>query len=103
MTEPTITVPKAEWDALHERLADLEAAVRHADRLPPKGTVRHFTFARDAQVREFVDAILWDETLASIVAKCRERFGADRAPSSSAVWRYRKWLRRMKPKKRRHL
>lgn len=44
----------------------------------------------DQPVREFVDEALGYMTLVETAAACRERFGAERAPSRSTIHRYLK-------------
>ncbi|MEX2617277.1 MAG: hypothetical protein WD767_14370 [Alphaproteobacteria bacterium] len=43
---------------------------------------------RDAEVREFIEKNLPVMTFAALGDACRERFGPERSPSSSAIHRY---------------
>jgi len=62
----------AEWRALHL-------------------TGRPGKIVRDPDVRAFIDESLARLTFVQLADACRERFGAKRAPSKSAIHRY--WLR----------
>lgn len=42
----------------------------------------------DPELRRFVERLLPRHTFAEIVARCRERFGAERAPSRSGLSRF---------------
>ena len=44
--------------------------------------------AGDPALRAYVNRHLKKSTFADLAAKCRERFGAERAPSKSAIGRY---------------
>ena len=45
-------------------------------------------FSIDAELRAYVDELLKTDTMQQIADACREKFGAKRAPSKSAVHRY---------------
>ena len=88
----TVTIPKAEYDALladrnrlHEVPADPSVPPNpgHGGRPSP--------IDLDQEVAAFIRAHLGKEKLARIVELCREQFGTKRAPSMSAVHRY--WVR----------
>ena len=49
---------------------------------------RPFKVCMDTEVRLFVDLALESMTFVEIAKACRERFGAERAPGKSAVYRY---------------
>ena len=51
---------------------------------------RPFKFQHDAKVRDFIDDRLGRITLTALAAGCRATFGRERAPSRSALQRYKR-------------
>jgi hypothetical protein len=71
------------------KLSASERRRRHLSGNMPK-------IAGDPQIRRFVTKALKTMTYNEIVEACRQKFGAPRAPSKSAVARYRVTLERVK-------
>lgn len=85
---------KAQIEDLNKRLARLENALGNlfsvADIVPGKRAV----FAYDAEVRKFVEERMWNMTLDKCAAEAKNRFGAKRAPSRTAIHRHRQRLQK---------
>lgn len=80
-----VTIPAAEYAELLNCQRQLAALKRAKQGF--KGWLS--SVEKDAQVEAFIARRLARKTVPVIMAECRERFGADRTPSRSAIYRYR--------------
>jgi hypothetical protein len=95
-----VTLPRAEYDALiasRERLAMIEAIIAEKPEqatftVPPlPGSGPGSPIDSDPELAAFIREQMGKMKLVEIAAACRARFGAERAPSKSAIHRY--WVR----------
>lgn len=83
-----VTIPAADYADLldcRRRLAELSASRRAFER-PSKSPIE-----RDAEVATFLASRFGAATVKTIRAECAAKFGADRTPPRSSIYRY--WAR----------
>jgi hypothetical protein len=80
-----VTIPLADYAKLLDCQRQLAALKR------PKQGVKGWlsSVEKDAKVEAFIARRLTRKTVPAIMAECLERFGPDRTPSRSAIYRYR--------------
>lgn len=96
------SVLAAKIDALSARLDRIEALLADGGpaappailNVPGRKSQRLPAFYKDEEVRQFIDSRLWSASLDNLVAEAVARFGKKRAPSRSALHRYRDGVRK---------